>query len=71
MKPGLIAGTGNPLQRTMTAITSYVAPKLTIALEDLAAVMVDEIVRGFEKNTLEMEDLVRIKNTAIKEVDAS
>jgi hypothetical protein len=68
-KPGLIDGpgrTGLVMSATKTILSSVIGlPSLEV--KEIAATLLDQVVNGFEKETLLNEDLVRIGQKALLE----
>ncbi|KAK3305261.1 uncharacterized protein B0T15DRAFT_531771 [Chaetomium strumarium] len=58
-KPGLISGPGKPATLVTQVFTSVIGlPRIQVS--EIAAALLDQVVSGFEKDTLRNEDLVRI-----------
>jgi hypothetical protein len=72
-KPGLIAGpnrttfAGGIFKTVMRTLVGV--PKVEVT--EIAATMVDQVVNGFEKDTLLNEDLVRIGSEVLQRQEAS
>jgi hypothetical protein len=63
-KPALITSTKMILLRTVVATGSLFFPILSIDVGEVAMAMLDLVGKGFEKDTFEHEDLVKIVNSA-------
>ncbi|KAI1759073.1 NAD(P)-binding protein [Hypoxylon sp. FL1150] len=60
LRPGLITAQGYILRNIMGAAILWVLGIPSINVADLAEVMLDQVINGFEKDPLVPEDLVRI-----------
>jgi hypothetical protein len=58
-KPGLINGPDKPATLVSQVLTSVIGLP-SIRVGEIAAALLDQVVDGFEKDTLRNEDLVRI-----------
>lgn len=65
-KPGYITTSGNILHFVMGNVVKVIAGIPPINLVDLVAVMLDQVIKGFEKDSLMPDDLVRIVGTIPK-----
>jgi hypothetical protein len=59
-KPGLITSPGLSIRSVFTKAVSMVSSVVAIDRADLVAVMLDQVINGFEKDTLLNADLVRL-----------
>ncbi|RYP31941.1 hypothetical protein DL767_005482 [Monosporascus sp. MG133] len=59
-KPGLIFGRGDVLRAALGSLIYWVSGIRTIAVADLARVMLDQVIDGFEREPLMDGDLVRL-----------
>ncbi|KAI1381292.1 NAD(P)-binding protein [Hypoxylon crocopeplum] len=59
-KPGLITAPGEILKSIVGAMVQWTMGISSIGVVDLVAVMLDQVINGFEKDPLMPEDLVRI-----------
>ncbi|MCJ1413748.1 hypothetical protein MMC32_000072 [Xylographa parallela] len=64
-KPGLILGPGQYLRMVGATIMKYAMSVPNLTVEEISAAMLDEIINGFQKETLENDDLVRIGRQAL------
>ncbi|KAI8949338.1 NAD(P)-binding protein [Xylaria longipes] len=62
-KPGYITASGHLTRTAMAAMVKLVSGIPSIDVVDLVAAMLDQVVRGFEKEPLLPEDLIRIAGT--------
>ena len=64
-KPGLITRPGNMATAALGTVLQMVGivPKIPVA--EVAAAMLDQVVKGFEKEPLMHEDLVRIGRASL------
>lgn len=60
MKPGLITVPGLQMTSILARAASMVMPIPTVDRGDCVAVMLDQVIKGFEKEPLENADLVEM-----------
>ncbi|KAI0193715.1 hypothetical protein EV127DRAFT_478948 [Xylaria flabelliformis] len=65
-KPGYITASGDLTRSAMAAMVRAVSGIPSINVVDLVAAMIDQVVRGFEKEPLMPEDLINIAGTLSK-----
>lgn len=58
-RPGFIAGGGRPAPPQVPGLP-------TVTLEDTAAALIDQVLGGFEKETLYSDDLTRIGQKSLQ-----
>jgi hypothetical protein len=66
-KPGLILEPGNTFHWLRSWFLWLVASLPSVGVVEISAAMIDEVTRGFEKDPLMNDDLVRIGQTALRE----
>lgn len=59
-KPGYITATGDIVRATMAATVRAVSGIPSIDVVDLAAAMLDQVIKGFEREPLMPDDLIRL-----------
>ena len=59
-KPGLITKPGNYLNLAFATVLKWAGLVPNVAVTEIAAAMLDQVINGFEKEPLQNEDLVRI-----------
>ena len=64
-KPGPINSTGQILKTMFATVLKYVMSVSNISVEEISAAMLHEVIHGFEKESLETDELVRIGRQAL------
>ncbi|PVH91864.1 hypothetical protein DM02DRAFT_311773 [Periconia macrospinosa] len=59
-KPGLIVEPGNIAKQVLTTGLGWTGVVPSVGLRDISKALLDQVVGGFEKETLENADLVRL-----------
>lgn len=59
-KPGPITSQGDYFKLALATITNFVGIVPNVAVTEIAAALLDQVINGFEKDTVQNEDLVRI-----------
>ena len=65
-KPGLISAAGQYLKSMLHTVLNIVMSLPKVDVGEISAAMIQEVMSGFEKETLENADLVRIGRLALK-----
>lgn len=65
-KPGIILGPGQYLKCMMATVLEFTGVVPSLYNEEVAAAMLDRVVKGFDKESLDNSDLRRIGQLALK-----
>lgn len=65
-KPGIILGPGQYLKYMMATVLEFTGVVPSLYNEEVAAAMLDRVVKGFDKESLDNSDLRRIGQLALK-----
>ena len=67
--PGLIHAPGRPgpVMKYVQAVGRSIIGLPKVEVSEIAAALIDQVVKGFEKETLLNEDLIRIGQKALEE----
>ena len=68
-KPGFITASGQYLKTMLATVLKIVMSLPNVDVGEISAAMIHEVIHGFEKETLENADLVRIGRQALKSAE--